>query len=68
MPLEDVLVKVKRLSETTWEKKSITPVSFAHMIEPSPCDANKPQLLLSKYSKNCLKSMLLAFFKSNSYR
>lgn len=32
--LKDRLLKVTRLSETTWEKKSVQPVAFATLIEP----------------------------------
>lgn len=32
--LKDSLLKVSRLSETTWEKKSVQPVAFASLIEP----------------------------------
>ena len=34
MPLDDQLVQVKRTSETTWDVRSLLPVSFATLIQP----------------------------------
>ncbi|XP_074031779.1 protein-L-isoaspartate O-methyltransferase domain-containing protein 1 isoform X2 [Leptinotarsa decemlineata] len=34
MPLNDTLMQIKRTTETTWESKSLLPVSFASLIQP----------------------------------
>jgi len=34
MPLSDQLLQIRRTSETTWESKSVLPVSFASLIMP----------------------------------
>lgn len=34
MPLNDQLLQIKRLSETSWDARSLLPVSFATLIQP----------------------------------
>lgn len=48
MPLNDQLLQIVRTSETTWDVKSVLPVSFATLLLPEKTDA-KDQIKLRKY-------------------
>lgn len=48
MPLNDQLLQIVRTSETTWDVKSVLPVSFATLLLPEKTDV-KDQIKLRKY-------------------
>lgn len=45
MPLDDQLMQIKRNSETSWEVKSLLPVSFASLIQPTEGKQDWVQLI-----------------------
>ncbi|XP_057664554.1 protein-L-isoaspartate O-methyltransferase domain-containing protein 1-like isoform X1 [Diorhabda carinulata] len=45
MPLDDQLMQIKRSSETSWEVKSLLPVSFASLIQPTEGKQDWVQLM-----------------------
>jgi hypothetical protein len=48
MPLNDQLLQIIRTSETTWDVKSVLPVSFATLLLPEETGV-KDQIKLRKY-------------------
>jgi hypothetical protein len=48
MPLNDQLLQIVRTSETSWDIKSVLPVSFATLLLPEKTEA-KDQIKLRKY-------------------
>lgn len=48
MPLNDQLLQIVRTSETSWDVKSVLPVSFATLLLPGKTEV-KDQIKLRKY-------------------
>ena len=54
MPLNDQLLQIIRTSETTWDVKSVLPVSFATLLMPEQAEMRE-QVKLRKYCFTCLE-------------